>query len=173
MRSQRSSDVSGVTYKIKKQLNPEEILYLIKDAKHSNFDPSGLLAWGYNAKAELGLGVEKFVWRPRNLQLDAIKVVSAQDHTCVLAADGKLYTMGSNKMSVLGNNLPNKTRQKPQTVKLPNVIDMACADHHTLAVTEEGSVFVWGESNFGKRGDDPSARQLVSTGGKGYEKTNK
>jgi hypothetical protein len=58
VRSQRSSDVSGVTYKIKKQLNPEEMVYLIKDAKNSSFDPNGLLAWGCNAKAELGLGVE-------------------------------------------------------------------------------------------------------------------
>ena len=38
------------------------------------------------------------------------------------------------------------------------VIQLECADHHSMCLTKKGEVFVWGGHSKGKRGDDPDKR---------------
>lgn len=68
-------------------------------------------------------------------------------HTVALAADGSVWTWGSNLQGQLGIGMPPIQSQEPQKVGITGVVDVAAGDHFTLALKSDGTVWAWGSNS--------------------------
>ena len=95
-------------------------------------------------------------------------------HTCALlvSADhvipqSHVYTWGSNESGQLGHEKEgwsSKTNFDPNLVgdlEGKRVVQVACGHSHTLALTQEGSVYAWGCNKYGQVGQ-PNVGSSVS-----------
>jgi hypothetical protein len=78
-------------------------------------------------------------------------------HTIARTIDGKVYCWGHNYKGVLGNGREewNTTTDKPELnefLKDKHVIDICCGFQHSLVLTIDGEVYVWGDNEFGQIG---------------------
>ena len=79
------------------------------------------------------------------------KVKMGQNHSACITVDGELYTFGSGKYGSLGLDDGNKNHSLPHKVdyfekKGLKVKDVALGLHHTIALTEDGQVYSWGQA---------------------------
>ncbi|MCL2104189.1 MAG: RCC1 repeat- and reductase domain-containing protein [Kiritimatiellaeota bacterium] len=81
-------------------------------------------------------------------------------HTVALKEDGTVWTWGDNYNGQLGDNTWI-SRYTPVQVKgeegegvLSNVVSVAAGGDHTVALKEDGTVWAWGDNDFGQIGDD-------------------
>lgn len=75
-------------------------------------------------------------------------------YSAVVTSNGELYTFGQGRFGKLGHgNSDDKTIPTlVSALKSHKVINVACGDSHTLCVTDQGKVFVFGDGDFGKLG---------------------
>lgn len=71
-------------------------------------------------------------------------------------SNGRLYSWGSNINGVLGANTPDASRNFPTLVDgdISNWTQVSCGDRHAGAVTATGLLYTWGNSNYGRLGDN-------------------
>ena len=94
-----------------------------------------------------------------------LQLATGLDHYAAVTASGHLYTWGSCAHGKLGTTLPSLTSQggstvrhrravmdpandvpRPHVVPLPHpIVQVACGDAHTLALTNQGQVYSWGK----------------------------
>ncbi|XP_022588093.2 ultraviolet-B receptor UVR8 [Cyclospora cayetanensis] len=82
----------------------------------------------------------------------AVAVACGESHCVALSASGRVYAWGSNAYGQLGLGGGARTVEGPHLVTAlrdHKVTAIACGALHTLCLTEQGSVFVWG---YGKDG---------------------
>ncbi len=67
-------------------------------------------------------------------------------HTVVLTAEGGVYTFGCNDEGALGREtVEEEDNFEPRRVELPAPVQQVSAgDSHSLALTREGHVYIWG-----------------------------
>lgn len=86
----------------------------------------------------------------------AVSVAVSDRHSLALMEDGSLYAWGYNDASQLGDG-SNKIRLEPVKVEWPTGADkpiaIATGKTHNFALTKDGSVYTWGNNNYGKLGD--------------------
>ncbi|XP_015183789.1 PREDICTED: RCC1 and BTB domain-containing protein 1-like isoform X2 [Polistes dominula] len=74
-------------------------------------------------------------------------------HVLALTMKGEVYAWGHNGFCELGNG-STIHGLTPTRVGMPltekNVIDIACGSHHSLALTDEGEIYAWGQNNCGQ-----------------------
>ncbi|CAG5121445.1 unnamed protein product, partial [Candidula unifasciata] len=124
-----------------------------------------LFVWGGNEDGKLGLGEDiPSSSVPEHLEFDhpVVCVSCGYYHTAVVTGDGKLYTMGESDGGKLGlpadvknTKVPNHVTAIPDPVKW-----VACGSSHTIALTEFGEVYVFGEGENGQLG---LGTELLST----------
>lgn len=88
----------------------------------------------------------------------AIGISCGTTYSAVITSNGELYTFGQGRFGKLGHG-NSDDRLVPTLVaalKSHKVIDVSCADSHTLCVTDQGKVFVFGDGDFGKLGVGPT-----------------
>ncbi|MCL2152228.1 MAG: S-layer homology domain-containing protein [Oscillospiraceae bacterium] len=72
-------------------------------------------------------------------------------HSAAITTNGSLYMWGSNTHGQIGNNLVgiNYRQTTPLMISLENkrVISVSAGGAHTAAITEDGSLYVWGLNN--------------------------
>lgn len=108
--------------------------------------------WGANSNFELGRGDKIGGWRPQvvpSLQdVRIIQVASGGYHTLALTDEGKVLSWGHGGHGQLGHS-------SIQSQKLPVVIDaladervvyIACGGSSSAAITDEGRLYMWGNS---------------------------
>lgn len=125
-----------------------EALFVTKDKM--------VYAIGSNDHACLGIGDNLSTVHPRKVEAlcdeDIITVVCGRrPHVLALTGTGKVYSWGHNKFSELGNCSTNEgLAPVPIEMKLSNkfVVDIACGSYHSLALTNEGHVYAWGDNKF-------------------------
>lgn len=111
-------------------------------------------SFGANTKGELGLGHYNDVAMPERVRgLPKTKVVnlsSGGKHTGAVTDDGRLWMCGSNlhdKLGLEGITTGSKKSFKPvELLAAVAVTQVACGDYHTLALSDQGEVYVWGGS---------------------------
>uniref|UniRef100_A0A8C9CWF1 E3 ubiquitin-protein ligase HERC2 n=1 Tax=Panthera leo TaxID=9689 RepID=A0A8C9CWF1_PANLE len=119
-----------------------------------------VFSWGEGDDGKLGHFSRMNCDKPR--LIEALKTKRIRDiacgssHSAALTSSGELYTWGLGEYGRLGHG-DNTTQLKPKMVKVllgHRVIQVACGsrDAQTLALTDEGLVFSWGDGDFGKLG---------------------
>ncbi|XP_041440166.1 E3 ubiquitin-protein ligase HERC2 isoform X2 [Xenopus laevis] len=119
-----------------------------------------VFSWGEGDDGKLGHFSRMNCDKPR--LIEALKTKRIRDiacgssHSAAITSSGELYTWGLGEYGRLGHG-DNTTQLKPKMVKVllgHRVIQIACGsrDAQTLALTDEGLVFSWGDGDFGKLG---------------------
>ncbi|XP_061183765.1 E3 ubiquitin-protein ligase HERC2-like isoform X1 [Saccostrea echinata] len=119
-----------------------------------------VFSWGEGDDGKLGHFSRWNCDKPR--LIEALKSKRVRDiacgssHSAAITSNGDLYTWGLGEYGRLGHG-DNTTQLKPKQVKAlahQRVVQVACGsrDAQTLALTDEGIVYSWGDGDFGKLG---------------------
>ena len=119
-----------------------------------------VFSWGEGDDGKLGHCSKLSLDKPR--MIEALRNKRVRDigcgssHSAAITSSGELYTWGCGEYGRLGHG-DNVTQLRPKLVKAltgHRVIQVACGsrDAQTLALTDEGMVFSWGDGDFGKLG---------------------
>ncbi|XP_052238414.1 X-linked retinitis pigmentosa GTPase regulator-like [Dreissena polymorpha] len=117
-----------------------------------------VFTFGTNDWGQLGLGSSKTADRPsciKSLKSEKVKLVACgRSHTVVATESGKIFSFGNNGEGQLG------VEDSPAS-NVPKCIDslvtqqykqLAAGTDHSVALTEEGAVYVWGGGSEGQLG---------------------
>uniref|UniRef100_A0A3B1J4J0 Regulator of chromosome condensation 1 n=1 Tax=Astyanax mexicanus TaxID=7994 RepID=A0A3B1J4J0_ASTMX len=122
----------------------------LKVSHKSHGQEKGLvLVLGQGDVGQLGLG-EDVLERKKpalvNLPEGIVQAVAGGMHTVCLSDTGNVYTFGCNDEGALGRDTSEEgTEMVPAKVELAEkIVQVSAGDSHTAALTEEGTVFVWG-----------------------------
>ncbi|OMJ90615.1 hypothetical protein SteCoe_7014 [Stentor coeruleus] len=117
--------------------------------------------WGSDSTGQLGIGdrsIGKVYPSPKccSFSVQIKKISCGEEHAGFIAANGYLYTMGSNKQGQLGTNNPTqKYASRPVLVDSLvdyQIIDFSCGSCHSGAISTSGVVFTWGSNTYGALG---------------------
>ncbi|XP_059922232.1 E3 ubiquitin-protein ligase HERC2 isoform X1 [Gadus macrocephalus] len=119
-----------------------------------------VFSWGEGDDGKLGHFSRMNCDKPR--LIEALKTKRIRDiacgssHSSAITSSGELYSWGLGEYGRLGHG-DNTTQLRPKLVKVllgHRVVQVACGsrDAQTLALTDEGLVFSWGDGDFGKLG---------------------
>ncbi|XP_043798332.1 RCC1 and BTB domain-containing protein 1-like isoform X1 [Apis laboriosa] len=75
-------------------------------------------------------------------------------HVLALTEEGKVYSWGQNCHYELGNTFGSQALTPAIITNLCNefIVDIACGSHHSLALTNDGEVYAWGQNTSGQVG---------------------
>ncbi|HTY96143.1 MAG TPA: hypothetical protein VMB91_03820, partial [Solirubrobacteraceae bacterium] len=121
--------------------------------------------WGVNGSEQLAAGFRSAHEGSPNQVLGLADVRSVQagfKFAVALLGDCTLASWGSNTKAQLGNGNRLQAQNRPgPVVNLEGVREVSVANAHAAALRYDGSVWTWGASEFGERGN----------GEKGFERT--
>lgn len=111
-------------------------------------------SWGSNKQGRLGYSTPDSVWSPRKIasfKHQIVAVSAANKHSAALSASGKLYTWGDNTCGQLGYGTQgrafNFAPRIVDAVRDRKLATVSLAKRHTVVLTGEGEVLVWGHKN--------------------------
>lgn len=118
-------------------------------------DDGTLYAWGNNANGQLGLGDTESRLEPVIVNALAgkqvVAIASDVTHTLVLTASGDVYAMGSNTDNQVAGTDERRVLEPTLVEGLPkDIIAVTAAGRTSYAVTSDGRVFGWGQSDTGQ-----------------------
>lgn len=108
--------------------------------------------------------------------VNVVALAAGNNHTLILSASGAVYACGLNNRGQLGDGT-TVLRYLPVRVFGPNgngflnsIVAIAGGESHSLAIYFDGTVYAWGENNYGQLGNNsttPSSTpvQVVSPNG--------
>lgn len=117
-----------------------------------------MYTWGEGKFGRLGHGAERNCHVPRLVETLIGKrprqLSCGGFHTAVVTEDGRLYTFGGGEHGQLGHN-DRVNRVKPTFVQALDgvfVSQITCGWSHSVALTNKGKIFTWGNGDHGKLG---------------------
>jgi alpha-tubulin suppressor-like RCC1 family protein len=128
-------------------------------------------AWGKNDYGQLGDGTTTNRSTPvttsgllKTSGLSGVTALTAgYGHSLALKEDGTVWTWGYNKYGELGDgtttnrSTPITTSGLLKTSGLSGVTALASGDHHSLVTRGDGTVWAWGNNEYGQLGDGTTA----------------
>jgi alpha-tubulin suppressor-like RCC1 family protein len=124
-------------------------------------------AWGYNGYGQIGIGslTPLFVTAPVQVSnfTDVIAIAGGYNHSLALKSDGTVLAWGNNSSGQIGigSNTPSTVISPMQVSNLTNVIAIAGADGHSLALKNDGTVWAWGFNSQGQLGNGNNTESHV------------
>jgi alpha-tubulin suppressor-like RCC1 family protein len=115
--------------------------------------------WGENNSGALGNGTytarnsPKAVTMPPNVSFSAIAVSGSS--SCALTTTGTAYCWGMNSYNGIGMPPPFINSMVPVAVTMPNGVSFATIavdEFHACARTTTGTVYCWGDNQYGQLG---------------------
>jgi alpha-tubulin suppressor-like RCC1 family protein len=95
-----------------------------------------------------------------------ISSISAGRTHLAFVADGSVYTLGRGWLG--GGSRGGDVSDEPialSELDAENIVDVACGDSHTLALSDDGRIYAWGSGEFGNLGrgliEDPSRKPIL------------
>lgn len=119
-----------------------------------------VLSWGEGEDGRLGHGDKRSLCKPKLIAaLTSQRIVciaAGSSHSACVTASGRLYTWGLGEYGRLGHG-DHTTQLYPKVVEAlagERIVQVACGsrDAQTLALTDTGKVYSWGDGDFGKLG---------------------
>ncbi|XP_072534564.1 probable E3 ubiquitin-protein ligase HERC4 [Salminus brasiliensis] len=113
---------------------------------------------GRNSKGQLGRAKSKDTKLPVIECLGGVAAVACgQEHSLALCDSGQVFSWGGGGEGQLGINSPVSKSPKPVLIQIPSplpipVVQVACGNIHSLALTKGGEVYSWGQNNYGQLG---------------------
>jgi len=88
---------------------------------------------------------------------------STTETLCMSSQDGSLKCWGDNTYGQIGNgDLTNVDVSTPTTALLSSVTQMRIGDHHACALTQDGSLWCWGDNSVGELGGNMTSSMPVA-----------
>ncbi|XP_064413830.1 RCC1 and BTB domain-containing protein 2 isoform X2 [Latimeria chalumnae] len=117
-------------------------------------------AWGHNGYSQLGNGTTNPGLSPYQVSTNllnkkVIEIGCGSHHSMALTSDGEVYTWGYNNSGQVGSgSTANQPTPRRVTSCLQNkmVIHIACGQMCSMAVVDDGEVYVWGYNGNGQLG---------------------
>jgi alpha-tubulin suppressor-like RCC1 family protein len=105
-----------------------------------------------------------------NLQnIVAIAAGIGSTHSIALKSDGTVYAWGYNNAGQIGNNSSGGNVLTPVQVvgvngigDLTGIVAIAAGTYHSLALSEDGTVYAWGYNNAGQIGNNSSGGNVLT-----------
>jgi alpha-tubulin suppressor-like RCC1 family protein len=121
-------------------------------------------AWGANGYGQLGDGTT--IQRTTNVvvtNLTSVMAIAAGGaHSLALLSNGTVRAWGTNNFGQLGDGTTNKSRlTNVLVINLSNVVAIAAGSMHSVALKSDGTVWVWGLTNYGLPGGFTNTPVLV------------
>jgi alpha-tubulin suppressor-like RCC1 family protein len=125
--------------------------------------------FGLNSNGQLGLGnvgTQLQVVPQLNGNLNNIREIAfGVNHSVFLSANGSVFTAGWNGYGygVLGINSSVffNTTIPLQVIGMPNAVSIAANNMHSLALTNNGTVYAWGYNSDGQLGDGTTVHRYM------------
>uniref|UniRef100_A0A0A9VNP3 HECT-type E3 ubiquitin transferase n=2 Tax=Lygus hesperus TaxID=30085 RepID=A0A0A9VNP3_LYGHE len=117
-------------------------------------------SWGEGEDGQLGHGNKSMCDRPCIIEAlrgkNVVDIACGGAHSAAITANGELYTWGKGRYGRLGHG-DSENQLKPKLIEALlgyHVFDVACGsgDAQTLCITEDDSVWSWGDGDYGKLG---------------------
>ena len=122
-------------------------------------------SWGLGIYGQLGHGSSTYSNKPVKVTtgLAAANALAAGDrHSLAVSPSGVVWAWGGNGRGQLGNNSTTSSNTPVQTSPVTGWLDIlriAGGDDHNVALKTDGSVWSWGNNDYGKLGlGDPTQR---------------
>ncbi len=138
-------------------------------------------AWGDNGNSQLGDGTTTTRFTPVQVSglSSVVKIVSGDYFSLALKSDGTVWAWGLNSSGQLGDGT-TISRSTPVQVKgvggagfLTGVLTLSAGYRHALALKSDGTVWAWGDNQYGQLGDGSATGssapvQVKGMGGIGF-----
>ncbi|MGE5701302.1 MAG: RCC1 domain-containing protein, partial [Clostridia bacterium] len=127
-------------------------------------------AWGNNTWGQLGDGTTDKKSTPVQATglTEMTAIAAGYEHAVALKQDGTVWTMGKNDMGQLGDGttfggVPIRQVKDPADPSKPftGVKAIAAGTNHSIALKNDGTVWVWGANDFGQLGDGTNGGQVL------------
>ncbi|MFH1282651.1 MAG: T9SS type A sorting domain-containing protein [bacterium] len=123
-------------------------------------------AWGHNVNGELGNGTKTNSNIPVQVigleDKTIIGVAVGYDHTLVLTRDGSVWAWGRHDNGELGDGTKDDKSIPVQVIGVEgkHIISVSAGEEFSFALADDGSVWAWGDNNFGQLGDGTKNERL-------------
>ena len=151
------------------------VSFSTSDVHAMAIDEMGTLwGWGGNNVGQLNYDVAPISGPGRRSfrEIEIMQNISAVSvggyHTAAIMTDGSLWTWGSNSHGQLGNGKQTAgiypTPPNPYPTWIMNDVAMVVAGtFYTMAITNDGNLFAWGDNTFGQLGDGTTENRHIPT----------
>lgn len=123
--------------------------------------------WGANTAGQIGDGTTERRMRAVLVEdvVSARAVVAGSQHSCALLMDGTVRCWGSNEHGQVGDGGMENRLTGTQVPGLSNVVAIASSASatHTCAIRDDGTVWCWGQNQFGQIGDGTDVTRRMAT----------
>ena len=131
-----------------------------------------LLLWGSNCFGQLGKHPSSLQWTHEPFEFTADRRIERVSiglrHTALVTRDRKILVAGSGSKGQLGlspseeEEYLNPAYTFTEVPTLTNMRDVSCGQRHTIAVTENGDVYAFGDNKHGQLGLDTNTFSKTS-----------
>ncbi|MBR0027139.1 MAG: hypothetical protein IJP58_00640, partial [Clostridia bacterium] len=137
-------------------------------------DANNVYAWGNNDFKQMGrdnAGHLPAFYKPFKINIEGATMISAGANHAMVYANGNVYTWGANASGQLGNGSVQSSggvafnASAPITLALPageTVAQIAARGSNSAIVTDEGSLYIWGDNTYGQLGNGDSSKSSVT-----------
>ena len=124
-----------------------------------------LWAWGYNNLGVLGDGttVNKNIPTQMGTETNWLTISSKSNHTAALKTDGTLWAWGFNENGEVGNGTSGTGNFQMNRTKIggSDWKSISIGYGFTLAIKTDGTLWAWGDNNFGQIGNGTNTDQNI------------